>query len=157
MIVGRIEHWRSRLPGMVWRKVFRALEELSEVSAEGKVAIEGEDLYLNVMSYATRQPDDPEAILESHREYVDVQMVLAGSERIDWFPAESLEIEKPYDAGRDAQFYRRPGAAPASVDVLPGTFVVLFPEDAHMPQLVTAAGHGRVKKVVAKVRLAKLG
>jgi YhcH/YjgK/YiaL family protein len=155
MIVGRLEHWHERLRGSVWRAVFAALERLDETSPEGKSQIDHDDIYLSVMSYATRRPEAEDAVLESHRQYLDVQMVLSGSERIDWFPAESLTIKTPYDPARDARFYNRPGPAPASVDVHPGTFVVLYPEDAHMPQLITAAGHAHVKKVVVKVKLSK--
>jgi biofilm protein TabA len=156
MIVGRIEHWRERLRGAAWTRAFEALERLDANTPEGKITLGDDGMYLNVMSYATRAPEDAGAVLESHRHMVDIQMTLDGSERIDWFPAESLAIKTPYDAARDAQFYHRPDAAPASVNVAPGTFVVLFPEDAHMPQLATARGNARVKKVVVKVPLTAL-
>ena len=36
----------------------------------------------------------------------------------------------------------------------PGTFMALFPEDAHMPQLRVEGQPSRVKKVVVKVKRA---
>ena len=156
MIVGRMEHWRERLNGAAWTRAFEALERLNAQSPEGKAALGEDGMYLNVMSYSTRSPESADAVLESHRLMADIQMALAGSERIDWFPAESLAIKTPYDPAKDAQFYDRPSPAPASIDVEPGTFVILFPEDAHMPQLVTGRGDGHVKKVVVKVPLAAL-
>jgi YhcH/YjgK/YiaL family protein len=157
MIVGRLKDWNKRLHGATWETAFRALERLGPDAPEGETRLDGDDVFMRVMSYSTRSPEDPGANLEAHREFIDVQMALVGGERIDWFPAEELVSKAPYDPARDVQFFLRPGPAPASVDVLPGTFAVYFPEDAHMPQLVTARGDVHVKKAVVKIRLARLG
>jgi YhcH/YjgK/YiaL family protein len=156
MIVGRIGHWRERFSGSVWARAFTALQRVNALSAEERSTLGDDGMYMRVMSYATRAPEADNAVLESHRVMVDVQMALVGTERIDWFPLETLTATDTYDLGKDVQHYRRPGPAPASVDLQPGTFVVLFPEDAHMPQLVTASGDERVKKVVVKIPVASL-
>jgi YhcH/YjgK/YiaL family protein len=157
MIVGRLAHWRERLAGSAaWRTAFEALERLDGSAPEGETRLDGDDVYLRVMSYATLAADAEGTHLEAHRRYVDIQMTLEGGERIDWFPVETLDPKAPYDEARDVQWLRWPGPAPASVDVLPGTFVVLFPEDAHMPKLATGRGDAWVKKVVVKVRLSKI-
>jgi YhcH/YjgK/YiaL family protein len=157
MIVGRLKDWNKRLRGAPWETAFRALERLGPDAPEGETRLDGDDVFMRVLSYPTRSPEDPGAGLEAHREFIDIQMALVGGERIDWFPVEELVPKAPYDPACDVQFFLRPGSAPASVDVLPGTFAVFFPEDAHMPQLVTARGDDRVKKAVVKIRLARLG
>ncbi len=156
MIVGRLQHWRERFSGSAWTRAFDALESVSGDSPEERTPLGNDGMYMRVMSYATRSPVSENAVLEAHRVMVDVQVALQGSERIDWFPLESLTAKDVYDPANDVQRYHRPGPAPASVDVVHGTFVVLFPEDAHMPQLVTARGDERVKKVVVKIPLASL-
>ena len=62
-----------------------------------------------------------------------------------------LAVHAPYDPGSDVAFYHRLGPAPARVDVVPGTFVVPFPRDAHMPQLAVAGVRRIVKKAVVKI------
>jgi YhcH/YjgK/YiaL family protein len=53
-----------------------------------------------------------------------------------------------YDADKDVMFLEGEGVL---VPVLPGRFVVLMPQDAHMPGIARGAA-GRVKKLVIKVR-----
>ena len=154
MIAERIENWAQLFGGPVWTRAFEYLSELSPEVAEGEVKLDGEDIFSRVMSYPTKERE--EAVLESHREYIDIQMALIDSERIEWFPRDGLEVKTPYDADKDVIFYHHPGQAPASVDVAPGVFVVLLPDDAHMPQLKTAGDSGHVKKVVVKVRAARI-
>jgi len=156
MIVAQLEHWSRRLSSKVWARAFTALERVGPDSPEETNPLGEDGMFMRIMSYPTRAPDAEDAILESHQLMVDVQMALRGGERIDWFPADSLVPKAPYDAGKDRYLYQRPGIAPASVDVLPGTFVILFPEDAHMPQLFTTRGDLHVKKVVVKVPIASL-
>jgi YhcH/YjgK/YiaL family protein len=156
MIIGRLKDWRERFSGSVWTRAFDALDGVGLDSPQARTLIGSDGMYMRVMSYATRSPDSESAVLEAHRVMADVQLTLQGSERIDWFPLELLTPRDAYDPVKDVQHYHRPGQALASVDVMPGTFVVLFPEDAHMPQLVTAAGDAGVKKVVVKVPLASL-
>lgn len=155
MIVQRLENWKRVFSGEAWRRAFEALEGFSADSPEGEIEIQGREIFARVMSYPTRSPK--EAVLESHRRYIDIQMSLAGSERIDWFPPEGLEVKTPYDEAKDVVFYQPPGPAPAGVDVFPRTFVVLFPEDPHMPQLMTGAQPETVKKVVIKLQADLVG
>ncbi len=151
MVFDRIENWRQYFSGPVWESAFTFLEKLSPDAEEGLTYLEGEKLFARVMSYATRMPD--EAKLEAHREHIDIQMPLRNAEAIDWFPLAGLEARTPYDEKKDRVLFRRPAIAPAHVDLHPGTFAVLFPEDAHMPQLIVGDHVQEVKKVVVKVRL----
>jgi len=151
MIVDRLENWRHYFTGPAWTRVFGFLASLTPDAESGVTHIDNEAIYARVMSYETRGPDD--AVLETHEQYVDVQMALAGAEGIDWFPKSGLEVKTPYDAVTDVTFYHRPGVSPAHVDVHPGTFAVFFPEDAHMPQLVVGDAPAEVKKVVVKVHV----
>jgi len=148
MIVDRIEHWREYLEGSAWQAAFAYLEGLTPDAEEGEVKLQGDDIVARVMSYETRGVE--QAVLEAHRTYIDIQTPLDGSEAIEWFPQKGLTVKTPYDAADDVEFYERPGPAPARVDVYPGTFVLLFPGDAHMPQLMTGDRPDMVKKVVVK-------
>jgi YhcH/YjgK/YiaL family protein len=151
MIVDRIDNWSRWVSGPAWQCAFEFIQGLDPEADEKTYELDGTNVFAPVMSYQTRGPE--EAVLEAHRKYIDIQVALAGSETLEWFPVADLEVQTPYDADRDVEFYHRPHAGPASVVLRPGLFVILFPQDAHMPQLTTGSMPSHVKKVVGKIRL----
>lgn len=151
MIVDRLENWQRYFRGEAWRKTFEYLMALTPDAPEGIIEIQGRDIYARVMSYETTMEDN--VLLESHREYIDVQSSLINEERIDWFPLEGLRAKDDYNFEKDVTHYHRPGQSLGRVVVRPGMFAVLFPEDAHVPKLITDKPHW-MKKVVVKLRVA---
>ena len=110
----------------------------------GKHPVQGEPLFAIVEACAGRTR--AEAKLECHRRYIDIQLVLEGSDEMGWKPlAECKDPATEYDAARDIRFFND---APASwIATPPGSFCVFFPEDTHAP-LVSA---GMIRKVVMKI------
>ncbi|MCA9431493.1 MAG: YhcH/YjgK/YiaL family protein [Candidatus Omnitrophica bacterium] len=152
MIVDRIENWTRYSKSPAWEKAFLFLEKLDKGSEEGETLLEPDgSLLARVMSYPTRKEE--EAVLEAHRRYIDIQMAIDSSEAIGWYPTGDLETKDPYDSEKDVEFFNPPSKEVGRIDVHPGTFVVLFPEDAHMPQLMTGSEPETVKKVVIKMRV----
>lgn len=151
MIIDKILNWETYNFPRIMESVFDFLKLLSPDSDEKRYTIQGDDIFALVMSYNTQQPAT--AKLESHRKYVDIQTVLVGAEGIEWFPRDMLEIETPYNEINDVEFYKHNSPSPSRIDVLPGTFVVLYPHDAHMPSLEVAGKSDYVKKVVIKIKV----
>lgn len=90
---------------------------------------------------------------EDHREYIDIQALLAGEEQVACFPVDWLQETKPYSPEDDAAFYAvSPGTEPSYLILRPGYFAVFYPQDGHMPQLCVRSPR-EVKKVVIKVKL----
>ena len=122
--------------------------DLSELPA-GRYEVDGTNVYLMIQEPEFRSAAD--AQFEAHRRYADIQLALAHGEAIACLPVEKVETWKPFDAENDIGF--------SDVDekgtLLPlpvGTFMILFPQDAHMPNLKCgAAATGR--KAVVKVLL----
>ena len=111
----------------------------------GRIEIKGDDLFINNAN-PTCIPADKQ-VLELHRDYIDVQILLEGKERIGWKAIEDLEHEvQPYDKEKDCALYS--DTPTTFVDLLPGQFVILFPEDPHAPII----GEGKIRKMIAKVR-----
>ena len=112
--------------------------------APGRYPIDGENLLAIVEAVAGRSRDA--AKLECHRKYIDIQMVLEGTDEMGWKPLrDCLEPLADFHAEKDIQFFRD---APASWVATPaGVFCIFFPEDAHAP-LVSA---GNIRKVILKV------
>lgn len=116
---------------------------------EGRVEIEGDDVFANVQDYATH--DDNPGRYEAHRAYADIQVVVSGAERIGVAArTPCLEVAEPYDEKRDIEFVRAEGRL---VPLFAGQFLVLFPHEAHQPGVHPASGPANVRKVVVKVRL----
>jgi YhcH/YjgK/YiaL family protein len=150
MIIDKTENHDLYHFGPVWKRVFAFLETLTPDSPEQRYAIQDDDIFAIVMSYDTCAPES--GLYESHREYVDVQSVIVGCEGFECAFADTLDVETLYDAAKDAAFYRRSRPGPSRVDVSPGTFVMLYPNDAHMAGLIVGDSSARVKKVVVKIR-----
>src|SRR5690606_31545993 len=139
-----------------WEKAFAFLQNLSPEAEEKKYIIEGDDIFAVVMSYPTKEETSPEAKLEAHRKYADIQMALIDSERIAVYPTHTLRNKTPYDATKDLEFFEYPGKAPFQCSLYPGSFVFLLPQDAHMAGLETGNTGKVMKKVVVKIALDRL-
>ncbi|NSW90390.1 MAG: YhcH/YjgK/YiaL family protein [Firmicutes bacterium] len=113
----------------------------------GKHEINGEEIYMMVSNYDTKTID--QGIWEAHRKYIDIQYVFEGSEYIGYANINSLKVTREYDEKGDYLLLEGKGDL---LKVEKGTFMVLFPEDAHMP-CIAVDRPGKVKKIVIKVKV----
>jgi YhcH/YjgK/YiaL family protein len=114
--------------------------------AAGRHEISDERLYAMAADGPGKRRDAGK--LEAHDRYIDVQLVLEGTDEMGWKPRASCS--KPageYDAKRDVRFFA--DEPDAWVAVRPGQVAIFFPEDAHLPMV----SGGRIRKVVVKVRI----
>ncbi|MEW6236334.1 MAG: YhcH/YjgK/YiaL family protein [Candidatus Omnitrophota bacterium] len=149
MIVDLLQNWEQYSFGPAGRRAFEFLLDLKPDAEEKKFEIIGEDVFARIMSYETLPPE--KTGLETHRIYADIQLLLAGTERIEWHPKALLEVKTPYNPEKDIEFHHCGKPAPAHTDLSPGLFVLYLPQDAHRPQLAIN-GPERVKKVVIKIK-----
>jgi len=112
--------------------------------APGRYPIVEKQLFVIVEDVAGRAREA--AKLECHRRYIDIQLVLAGSEEMGWKPlADCMQPVSDYSEEKDIRFFND---APASwIAVPPGHFCIFFPEDAHAPLV----GSGGIRKAIFKV------
>ncbi|WP_295989875.1 YhcH/YjgK/YiaL family protein [uncultured Alistipes sp.] len=116
-----------------------------EALAPGRHEIEGDDLFVNVIECELKKPE--EAKLEVHDAYIDVQVVVRGTESFGWSEREALRRPcGPFDAEKDIRFYD--DAPQTCYTLVPGQFTIFMPGDAHAPMV----GEGSVKKLIVKVR-----
>ena len=87
---------------------------------------------------------------EAHLKYADVQFLLAGSEHLRCCPLPLLTPATDYDEASDCRFYVDQPGSGFALRLGSGYFAVVFPDDAHMPQLAVGEPEW-VKKVVVKV------
>lgn len=128
----------------------RALTWLADTDLAGmapdRYELAGDDLFVMVQEYDTKPKS--EGFWEAHRDYADIQYVVSGSEHMGFAPTTSLTAGD-YEADRD--FLPLTGEG-AFLPLTTGQFIVLWPQDAHMPGMAIAAP-SPVKKAVVKVRL----
>lgn len=128
-------------------KAFEYIDSTDLSSLEdGKYVIEGEDVFALVQSYTSK--DDEECKLEAHKKYIDIQMVISGSELMG---ISTLDGQSPVSEiiEKDLYFYDYKST---KIELSDGMFVVLFPDDLHMPGMKNMT-NAEVKKVVIKVRV----
>lgn len=110
----------------------------------GRYEIIAQKLYISVDE--ARGRGRAGAVLEAHRAFVDIQVIVSGCEEIGWRDTASCKrMRGAFDPDRDMAFY---DDEPHSWLVVPeGYFAIFFPTDAHAP----LAGTGAVRKIVVKV------
>lgn len=87
-----------------------------------------------------------EAQLETHEKYIDIQLILAGTDDMGWRPKSLCRLPAgDYDPEDDIQFFA--DAPSGRQAVTADMFAIFFPEDAHQPLV----GKGQIHKVVVKV------
>lgn len=87
-----------------------------------------------------------EAKLECHRRYIDIQLVLEGTDEMGWkVLADCTQPVSDYNAEKDIRFFND---APATwIITPPDHFCIFFPEDAHAPLV----SNGNIRKVIFKI------
>ena len=112
--------------------------------APGRYPIIDEQLFVIVEHVPGRTREA--AKLECHRRYIDIQLVLDGTDEMGWKPlADCHNPMSDYSAEKDIRFFHD---APASwIATPPGAFCIFFPEDAHAPLV----SNGNVRKAIFKI------
>ncbi len=136
----------------VERRVSNAIEYIRSLDKTilypGKYNV-NEYFYYSVQEYTTK-PED-ECVLESHREYIDIQWIVEGEEAFAISDVSRLVLEKEYDDVKDVMFWK-PKQDMTKVILKAGTYIVLYPNDAHMGRINTIEKH-YIKKIIGKVKL----
>lgn len=103
------------------------------------------DLLVNVAQTKPKAKED--AKLETHRDFIDIQIPLSGTEVMGYTAAaDCMPADAPYNEEKDITFFE--GLAESYIAVKPSMFAIFFPQDGHAPG-ITPDG---VKKVIVKVK-----
>jgi len=115
-----------------------------------RVELPGGSFALEQVYEARRRPD---GFFESHRRYIDVQVIVEGEELMEVVELSRATVSEPYVEERD--FIKYADLAGASVlRVRAGEAAIFFPVDVHMPALRVPDGSAMVRKTVIKVPVA---
>ena len=131
-------------------RIVAALEFLKNTDfskiPDGKIEITGDEIFAMIQRYETKPREQGK--WEAHRKYIDIQFLAEGSELIGVHNIDDLEITEPYSPENDLLFLD--GNNGDFIILSKDKFVLLYPQDAHMP-CITAKKPSKVTKIVVKI------
>lgn len=149
MIVDKIEKLKlyKEIPG----EVVQFLSELDINNIKLGKRVLSDCIYVNIEEYNTKNIEV--ANFESHDKYIDIQLLLKGSENIYYASRDNLSIKVPYDETRDIAFYSDSIQSYPCVKLDGTNFMMIYPHEAHAPQVSSGNFSQKVLKVVVKIKL----
>ena len=117
--------------------------------ADGEYPIDGDKVFARLSHYTTEPKEAKKP--ESHNQYIDVQYLAEGTEKI-YYTAKDADkkVIEDYAADKDLLFYADAGEKDA-VTLGSGVFAVFFPWELHRPGRHAVHGGCAVQKIVVKV------
>lgn len=113
---------------------------------DGKIEIQGDEIYAMIQRYETKPREQGK--WEAHRKYIDIQFLAEGEELIGVHNVNDLEITEPYSPENDVMFLD--GNNGDFITLSKDKFILLYPQDAHMP-CITTNTPSNVTKIVIKI------
>lgn len=111
---------------------------------DGRNEIDGDEIYLMMNRRPLKKAVD--ALMEVHDRYIDIQLVIRGTETFGW--SDRAELTAPrgqIDREKDILFFE--DAPSTFYTVHDGQMSIFFPEDGHAPMI----GEGDIVKCIVKV------
>lgn len=131
------------------RKGLDFLHTFDPAIPDGRVEIDGDDVFALVQTYRTTAADEKQ--FEAHRIHADIQYLSSGQETIVCAPLERLTAVTEYDPEKDFVLFSD-APDPINLTLRPGDFAIFLPEDGHKPGCHREVSCD-VRKVVVKVKL----
>ena len=125
-----------------------ALAARPQEKAPGRYELQGDNIFMNVMTFNTQSPVEKKA--ELHEQYIDIQLLLNGEERILFGMAGTARQCEEFHHEDDYQLCSAIENEQAII-LKPGMFAVFTPGEPHKPGCVVGEP-GEIKKVVVKVK-----
>jgi YhcH/YjgK/YiaL family protein len=153
MILDRLENaglYRPLGPLIAAALDYLRRTDFSQMSP-GRHELDADRLFVIVQRYRPKPLD--QIVWEAHRQYIDIQYLAAGTERMGYLPlGDGLRVRQPYDPSKDAILFDADGQL---FTVSAGNFAIFAPCDVHAPGLATGLPEdsAEVCKVVMKCRV----
>ena len=129
-------------------KIANGLKELNEVEIDYNKLFDFDGGYLFFQEVTTNPID--EGTFEAHKKYMDIQIVLDGSEYVAWAPINQLVVEVEYNAEKDV--VRLNGSPKEIMKINKGMAYICLPHDGHKA-LKHINQATKYKKAVIKIEI----
>lgn len=130
-----------------FKKAFDFLETIDfNKYNEGTFEVDGTNIKSIISTNALKTKSD--AVLETHKKYIDIHIPISGYETFGWKSAKKLENSiDEYDSENDFELFR--DIPTTYFTISPGEFVIFLSEDAHAPLI----GTGELRKLIFKIAI----
>jgi YhcH/YjgK/YiaL family protein len=119
--------------------------DLLALANKTRIELDGSRVFAMVQHYDSKPK--AKGVWEAHRKYFDIQYVAQGQELMGYANLSQLQAGT-YDESKDFMPLTGEGSF---VVMPPGAFVIVGPQDAHMPQIAVDDQPSPVIKIVCKV------
>lgn len=123
---------------------------LSENLAVGKYEIDGKELWASVQEYTSKLENEAKA--EAHKNYIDIQFIVSGTEVIEGFDLQKATPKSGYNDVKDVMFYEDNSNSTKGI-LSENEYGIFFPNDVHKPGMCLNGNQTTVKKIVVKVKV----
>lgn len=114
---------------------------------KGSHEIDGDRLFVNVVEYTTTTAE--ERFWEAHRQYLDLHLMLRGTEQIDLNFIQNMDVK---DFVEKDDFLPMDGEKNSSVILRDGDFLICYPSDGHRTAVAVDEPE-TIKKAIFKIRI----
>ena len=121
-LIENLDEYRSLNP-----KIAIGLKKLNEVEIDYHKRFDFDGGYLFFQEGTTSHID--EGTFEAHKKYMDIQIVMDGSEYVAWAPINQLVVDVEYNAKKDV--VRLNGSPEAVMKINKGMAYICLPHDGH--------------------------
>lgn len=123
--------------------------DLKEIE-NGRYDILGDDVYVNIQDYTSKP--ETQGKWEAHRKYIDIQFMIKGSEKIGVGEIDNYQTSEAYDEVKDLELLTATNDNYQFINMNENDFIILYPQDVHMPQIAMDMP-AYVKKAVVKISI----
>lgn len=134
------------------KRVHFALEYLKEqkqIVFDEQKHIVDDNFYYFTQSYIIKCAREYQ--FESHKKYVEIQIIVKGTETIDLADISRLTLIKKYQTDKDVMFWSIPEKM-AHVTLREGDSIILYPENAHRERIAQEC-QKEIVKIIGKVKI----
>jgi len=153
MILGHITYIREQIP--INNNLVKAIDYLDSFDPntieDGVYHISNDDVIAIFQTYLTKELLN-EIEIEGHLKYIDIYLIIEGTEKIGWVSINDSLAISSYDNEKDVWIDKVPLENLKLIDLKPGNIAIFFPSDAHASQFIIDASI-QVRKLVMKVKI----
>lgn len=133
-----------------FKKAFDFIRESDLKSMKiGRYEIDGDNIFALVQEYTSKAVEEKQ--FEAHKNYIDIQYMISGSEMMGYTIPEYLTVTTEYNPDKDVELYSHTSFTECELDA--EGFAIFYPEDSHMPGCsISGKDSGEVKKLVLKIK-----
>ena len=160
-IFGKLDLVKQQVSDEKFDKAFKYLEEVFDAGSQKNAHILSlamdvcnrididENCFALEQVYLSKKRG--ECFFESHKKYIDLQFIVDGEEIIEVAHIDDLAVALSYNESRDFIKYEDKKEN-SSIILRKGELAIFYPEDAHMPCIITQES-SKVVKVVIKFEI----